>query len=93
MDKSEINQSDLNQSLDSGPTTLRDSVTQVMHHYFTKLAGEEPANVYDFVLEEVEEPLLVFLMQFTHDNQSEAAKILGLSRGTLRKKLKQYGML
>ncbi len=60
---------------------------------FASLKGEEPRHVYDFFLDEIEEPLLAAVMKFTRSNQSETARILGLSRGTLRTKLKKYGML
>jgi len=73
--------------------SLRENVTEVMHHYFTNLKGEEPSNVYDFFLDEIEEPLLTIVMKYTRQNQSEAARILGISRGTLRSKLKKFGML
>ena len=73
--------------------SLRDNVTQIMQHYFASLKGEEPQNVYDFFLDEVEEPLLTVVMKQTRNNQSEAARILGVSRGTLRTLLKKYGML
>jgi Fis family transcriptional regulator len=43
-------------------------------------------------LSEVEAPLLEVVMQFTGGNQTRAAAILGLNRGTLRKKLRQYGL-
>jgi Fis family transcriptional regulator len=32
-------------------------------------------------------------MKYTRNNQSEAARMLGLSRGTLRTKLKKFGLL
>jgi Fis family transcriptional regulator, factor for inversion stimulation protein len=73
--------------------TLRAIVTNVMQHYFASLKGEEPRNVYDFFLDEIEEPLLHVVMKFTRGNQSEAARLLGLSRGTLRTKLKKFGLL
>lgn len=73
--------------------SLRENVAQVMQHYFANLKGEEPQHVYDFFLEEIEEPLLTVVMKYTRNNQSEAARILGISRGTLRTKLKKYGML
>ena len=31
-------------------------------------------------------------MQYTRGNQTRAATMLGINRGTLRKKLKKYGM-
>jgi Fis family transcriptional regulator len=73
--------------------SLRSSVTEIMQQYFANLKGEEPRNVYDFFLDEIEEPLLVAVMKFTRDNQSEAARILGVSRGTLRSMLKKFDML
>jgi Fis family transcriptional regulator len=33
------------------------------------------------------------VLKHTDGNQSEAATMLGLNRGTLRKKMKQYGLL
>lgn len=78
-------------SVDSKP--LRDSVEKAMENYFHQLDGQEVTNVYQMVLNEVEAPLLESVMQFTRNNQTKASEVLGLNRGTLRKKLKQYGLL
>lgn len=72
---------------------LHDSVRQALENYFTQLKGQAPNNLYELVLAEVEVPLLEAVMEYTKENQSRAAILLGLSRGTLRKKLKIYGML
>lgn len=72
---------------------LHDSVRQALEYYFAQLKGKIPENLYELVLAEVEVPLLESVMAFTRGNQSRAAILLGLSRGTLRKKLKIYGML
>ncbi len=72
---------------------LHDSVRQALESYFTQLKGQPPTNLYELVLAEVEVPLLEAVMEYTKGNQSRAAILLGLSRGTLRKKLKIYGML
>lgn len=74
-------------------TALRDCVKESIDNYFKHLDGQEVANVYDLVMAEVEAPLLEVVMNFTRHNQTKAAEILGLNRGTLRKKLKQYGQL
>ncbi len=81
------------QAFESSEVTLRENVTQVMKHYFSNLKGEETQHIYDFFLDEVEEPLLAAVMKYTNNNQSKAARMLGLSRGTLRTKLQKYGML
>ena len=72
---------------------LHDSVRQALENYFAQLKGQAPNNLYELVLAEVEVPLLEAVMEYTKENQSRAAILLGLSRGTLRKKLKIYGML
>ncbi len=73
--------------------TLRGSVEQAMRNYFSQLNGRPVVDLYAMVLAEVEAPLLEVVMRYTRHNQSKAAILLGLSRGTLRKKLKQYGLL
>ena len=73
--------------------SLRDSVEKAVSNYFKHLDGQDVSNVYEMVLAEVEAPLLEVVMKYTRHNQTRAANILGLNRGTLRKKLKQYGLL
>ena len=73
--------------------TLRDNIEVALNNYFTHLDGQMVADVYDMVLAEVEQPLLEAVMRYTRNNQTKASVVLGLNRGTLRKKLKQYGLL
>ena len=72
---------------------LRDIIAAAINDYFDQLEGEQPNNVYDLVLGEVELPLLEATLAYTNNNQSKTAEILGLNRGTLRKKLKQFDLL
>ena len=74
-------------------TTLRDHVRAVVREYFARLDGAKPANLYELFLAEVESPLLEMVLQYAGQNQSAAAKLLNLSQGTLRKKMKLYGFL
>ena len=73
--------------------TLRDSVEVALANYFTQLDGAPVTEVYQLVLSEVEAPLLEQVMKYTRNNQTKASTMLGLNRGTLRKKLKQYDLL
>lgn len=57
-----------------------------------QLNGQEVIDLYDMVLSEVEAPMLDVIMQYTRGNQTRAAVMMGINRGTLRKKLKRYGM-
>lgn len=72
---------------------LHDSVRQALENYISQLKGQLPNNLYELILAEVEAPLMDAVMEYTKGNQSRAAVVLGLSRGTLRKKLKMYGLL
>jgi Fis family transcriptional regulator, factor for inversion stimulation protein len=71
---------------------LRSHTEDALHSYFDSLNGHRPARLYDLVLREVEEPLFRAVMDYAAGNQSRAAVILGINRGTLRKKLKEYGL-
>lgn len=73
--------------------SLRNSVERAVANYFEHLDGHDVTDVYEMVLAEVEAPLLEVVMKYTRHNQTKAANVLGLNRGTLRKKLKQYGLL
>jgi Fis family transcriptional regulator len=64
-----------------------------MANYFHHLDGQEASDVYQMVMNEVEAPLLEAVMRYTRNNQTKASQMLGLNRGTLRKKLKQYDLL
>ncbi len=79
--------------LETQQPSISVSVKQSLDNYFSQLEGQQPSNVYEIVMELVELPLLLKVMEFTSNNQSRAAKLLDISRGTLRKKLKLYGLL
>lgn len=64
-----------------------------LDQYFRSLNGDRPGDLYDLVIGEVERPLFKAVMDFTQGNQSQAAGILGINRGTLRKKLRTYSLI
>lgn len=72
---------------------LRDLTEEALHRYFRDLNGHSPGDLYDLVLGEVELPLFQTVMDYTDGNQSRAARILGINRATLRKKLRQYYLM
>ncbi len=73
--------------------SLRHCAEFALQHFFEYLDGQMTTDLYDLVISEVELPLLETTMAYTRNNQSKAAQILGLNRGTLRKKLKQHNLL
>ena len=73
--------------------SLRASVKASLEAYFEQLDGHDAEDVFALVMAEVEVPMLQVVLARTGGNQSEAARVLGINRGTLRKKLSQYGLL
>jgi len=72
---------------------LGSSVAVTLQRYLHDLDGNQPHALYEMVISEVEFPLLEIVMKHVQGNQSKAAEILGINRGTLRKKLARYGLL
>ena len=70
--------------------TLRQSVEQAVRKYLADLDGEIPCNLFNTVMAEIELPMLQTVLRHCNHNQSRTAAYLGINRGTLRKKLKQY---
>lgn len=76
------------------PLSLRQAVERSMALYLADIEDDDDlvTNLYDLVLREVELPLIQSVLTFTNGNQSRTATMLGLNRGTLRKKMKLYGL-
>ena len=56
-------------------------------------AAAEPARVYRAVMARIERPLLRHALDLSGGNQLRAARLLGINRNTLRKRLRQLGLL
>lgn len=69
---------------------LRKTVANAVRQYLEDMNGHDPDALYRLVLSEVEAPLIAEVLQHADGNQTRAAEILGINRGTLRKKIKQY---
>jgi Fis family transcriptional regulator len=71
---------------------LQTSVKLAISQYFMHLDGANANNIYALVLDKVEKPLLEVVMQHANNNQTQAAKWLGLSRNTLKKLLQKHNI-
>ncbi|NOS89191.1 MAG: Fis family transcriptional regulator [Methylococcaceae bacterium] len=74
------------------PVPLSVYVKQTVETYLTQLNGHDAVGLHAMVISEVEKPLLEAALEYAGHNQTKAAKALGLSRSTLRKKLDHYGI-
>lgn len=69
---------------------LQEVVYGIVSRFLAENKGKNINDLYDMILSEVEPPLLKAVMERRRGNQLQAAKILGISRGTIRKKLQRY---
>ena len=72
--------------------SLSESVDRAVKNYFQAMDGQDISDLYELVISEIEAPLLAAVLRRTSHNQSRASTMLGLNRGTLRKKLRKYGL-
>ena len=71
---------------------LSKNVRIAVENYFADMDGHEASNIYDLFIGQVEKPIFEVVMQVTRGNITKASEILGLNRGTLRNRLKKYGL-
>ena len=69
---------------------LRQNVQAAIRRYLEDMGKSQPNGLYQTLLAEVEPPLLEEVLRYTQGNQSRTAKILGITRNTLRTKLHRY---
>ncbi|TLS77240.1 sigma-54-dependent Fis family transcriptional regulator [Mariprofundus erugo] len=72
--------------------TLGDSVTRCTRQYLHQLGYARATNLHQYMLEQVEPPLLVLALEQCHGNQLKVSDMLGLNRNTVRKLLRKYNI-
>lgn len=76
----------------NGSRTLRELTGEAVRDYCRALDGHWPTGLYDMVVTEVESALLESVMDYAGGNQTRAARMLGIDRGTLRTKLRRHSL-
>lgn len=81
-------------SILSSKLGLGQLVEEKLKHYF-QINGNalKGLNIYQYVMEEVEKPLIRLALDKAEGNQTKASEILGINRNTLRKKMQLYKIL
>jgi two-component system nitrogen regulation response regulator GlnG len=64
-----------------------DAMAEVLIPYVKKALEKKEKNIYEKVHTEVDRHVFEYILSHTRENQSEAARLLGMNRLTLRKKL------
>ena len=72
--------------------SLEDIVEHKISRFLEKLGQYYPEDLHSLIIQKVEKPLLKQILLRTGGNQVHAARILGINRNTLRKKIKIYSL-
>ena len=72
------------------PIPLRQNVQAAIRRYLEDMGQSQPESLYRVLMAEVEPPLIEEVLRYTNGNQSQTARILGMTRNTLRTKLSRY---
>lgn len=72
---------------------LKDFIEKRLQECIKKMKASEVTNLHSMLMKEFETPLISMVLNETNWNQSKAADILGLNRNTLRKKIKDLGIV
>ena len=73
-------------------TFLENWLQKTVRQYISAMNSHEGGRLYDLVVMGVEKPLVEMVLKETGRNQTQAAKILGINRNTLRKKIQEYSL-
>ena len=74
------------------PKCLREYVAQSVAQYLRDMGSTPPTDLHNRIMTEVEAPLIATVLEHTGGNQSRAAEILGMTRSTLRNRVRRYGL-
>ncbi|MEI8027273.1 MAG: helix-turn-helix domain-containing protein [Pseudomonadota bacterium] len=85
-----IMDSELVTKLDS--YSLESIVELKISRFLDQIGTYYPESLHALIMRKSEKPLLAQILRRTGGNQVHAARILGINRNTLRKKMKVYGI-
>jgi two-component system nitrogen regulation response regulator GlnG len=84
--------SSVDMSTDAPETSLEALVDAKLRSSLNNIDQLDSGEIHALVLEQVERPLIRFILEKTRWNQVKAADILGINRNTLRKKIHELGI-
>jgi Fis family transcriptional regulator len=71
---------------------LNEFVRCVVQRYLDDMGDTPPDNLNGVIMGEAERALVSTVLDHTGGNQSRAAEILGITRTTLRNRIRRYGL-
>lgn len=72
---------------------VHETIVDALDLLWDAFEEDQPSNLYQLVMGQVERPLLARVLERCDHNQSRAAACLGINRSTLRKKLREHDLI
>ena len=76
----------------TGPMPLEWEIWQRIELFYEQLKGHAATGLYQAVMREVERPLIAAALARAHGIRADAARVLGIDRGTLARRIRALGM-
>lgn len=76
----------------STATPLEIAIREQLDRYFEDLGQSTAHNILSMVNQSVENTVIQIALEKSDNNQTKAADLLGITRGTLRKKIQTYNI-
>ncbi len=84
---------ELFKEIDANLQTLHGNMLSTLDNILESTYINRSRDLYERVMNEAEKTLLSRVLEFTRGNQTDASKLMGISRSTLRKKLEKYNIM
>ncbi len=86
-----------NQKTASDPEVIKEDYYKLFQEFldpiFEKIVRTSKGNLYEHLHSSLEKAMVLSALKATHHNQVQAARLLGISRNTLRDRMKKFGWL
>jgi DNA-binding protein Fis len=91
-EKMKINSEKTPEGFTGGKKDYDQMFDQLLTPFYDEILVNSKGNVYDHLVSGLEKSLLSLTLKYCNHNQVRASQILGISRNTLRERIKRYDL-
>lgn len=78
--------------MNDNKVNLQQYTRQTVKNYLRCMEDHQTENLYDFIIDEIEKGIILEVLEYTKGNQTQSSKILGITRTTLRNKVRKHSL-
>jgi DNA-binding NtrC family response regulator len=91
-EKVKIDCAEMLEGTSAGEKDYNQMFEELLAPIFDKIMVNSKSNIYDHLISSLEKSLLSLTLKYCNHNQVKASQILGISRNTLRERIKRYDL-